>query len=153
MVWGNNWTAALRCYSCGATFAVEEVAFDKLNGLSLVAPCPSCGARPVVTAAGGTERSRLHKLVELNEELEKNAGVRVVLRLKHEWYIRLGARAYRGSQAEWCLKGSLPRPGGEYVLECDDEELAALAALADASHCPEAIEAMREAYLAAIGEQ
>jgi hypothetical protein len=151
VVWGNNWTAALRCYSCGATFTVEEVAFDKLNGLSMVVPCASCGARPVVTAGGG-ERSRLHQLVELNEEPEETgAGVRIVVRLKPEWYERLGARACRGSQAEWCLKHCAARGGGEYLLECDDEELAALAALADASRCPEAIRAMREAYLAAIG--
>lgn len=150
MVWGNNWTLALRCYNCEEAFVVEELAFDKLAGLSLVLPCPACGARPFVTAAGGPERSRMHKLLELTDEQSKSSGVRVLLRLQSEWFGRLGARAQRGSQAEWCLRNALKRPSGEYLIECDDGELAALAALADAAECPEAIRAMREIYLAAI---
>jgi hypothetical protein len=150
VVWGNNWTLALRCYNCEEAFVVEELAFDKLAGLSLVLPCPACGARPFITAAGGPERSRTHKLLELSDE-RSSSGVRVLLRLKSDWFYRLGARAHRGSQAEWCLRNALRRPSGEYLIECDDGELAALAALADAAECPDAIRAMREVYLAAIG--
>jgi hypothetical protein len=150
VVWGNNWTVALRCYNCEEPFVVEEVAFDKLAGLSLVLPCPACGARPFITAAGGAQRSRMHKLFELTDA-RSSSGVRVLLRLKSEWFYRLGARAHGGSQAQWCLRNALKRPSGEYLIECDDGELAALAALADAAGCPEAIRAIREVYLAAIG--
>ena len=154
VTWGNTWTVVLRCYDCRERFAVEDVAFDAVNGLSLVVPCPSCGARPFIARRGGAEPSRLHKFVDLADAGERSAGgVRVLLRLKPEWHERLAARARRGSEAEWRLKiSALRRPSGEYILECDDAALTALAALADASNCPDAIQAMRDAYLAAIAE-
>ena len=139
----------LRCYRCGDRFAVADVALEQVNGVSLVVPCPACGARPFIAARGGAEPSRMHLLVELEE---RAPGVRVRLGIKPEWYNRLAAWALSGSVAESCLKNSRRhRESGEYIVECDGAALAALAALADASSCPEAIRAMRRAYLDTIG--
>jgi hypothetical protein len=144
---------ALRCYACGESFSVEEVAFDRVSGLSLVLPCPFCAARPIIARHGGGEASRLHQIVELAGVWERRAAaVRLELRLQPAWYETLAARAGRGSEAEACLKSSAwARTDGEYVLECDGPALVALAALAHAARCPEAIRAMREAYREAIG--
>ena len=151
VVRGNKWAAALRCYNCGEKFRVEDVTFDKVNGLALVVPCPSCGARPFIAPPGGPEASRLHKLIELVDWLEPSPPMRVPLQLKPEWYRRLEERVVPGSEAEICLKNSRRLPGdGGYFLLCDDGGLATLAALANASRCPEAIQAVRAAYLAAI---
>jgi hypothetical protein len=151
VVWGNRWTVALRCYRCSGRFTVEDVAFDRVNGVSLVVPCPACGARPFIAAPGGAEASRMHLLELLGEREESAPGVRVRLGLKPEWYNRLAAWAFPGSDAERCLKDSrLRRETGEYIVECDGDALVALAALADSSSCPEAIRAMRQAYLETI---
>jgi hypothetical protein len=129
-----RWRAALRCYQCGGRFTLGEAAFHQMSGLALVARCPLCGARPVFTGRGGPEQNRIHRIVELADEPEPNEAVRLMLRLKPEWYDRLAAGALPGSEARACLENSL----------------LALAEIADASRCPEAIEAMRAAYLAAI---
>lgn len=144
---------ALRCYQCGGAFTVADVAFDNVNGVSLVAPCPSCGAHPFIARYGGAEPSRLHHLIELTDEPEPSPeALRLGLRLKPEWYNRLVMRALPGSAAKACLQNSTWMDG-EYLTRCDGGELAALAALADASSCPEAIQAMHEAYLAAIAAE
>jgi hypothetical protein len=144
-----RWRAALRCYQCGGRFTLGEAAFHQMSGLALVARCPLCGARPVFTGRGGPEQNRIHRIVELADEPEPNEAVRLVLRLKPEWYDRLAAGALPGSEARACLENSL-WVDGEYLVRCDAPELLALAEIADASRCPEAIEAMRAAYLAAI---
>ncbi len=74
----------------------------------------------------------------------------VVVRLKPEWYDKLLANARPQSKAEACLQSATYRqiPGGtgsEYVLRCDEQTIALVAALADIA-CPEAIAAMLTAY-------
>jgi hypothetical protein len=74
----------------------------------------------------------------------------VVVRLKPEWYDKLLASARPESKAEACLQSAAHRqiPGGkqsEYVLRCDEQTIALVAALADVV-CPEAIPAMLTAY-------
>ncbi|HTM10032.1 MAG TPA: hypothetical protein VL754_16735 [Verrucomicrobiae bacterium] len=152
VVWGNRWTVGLRCYRCGGAFIVDQVAFDNVNGVSLVAPCPVCGARPFIAAHGAAEPSRLHHLMEITDEPAPDPKpLHVLFLLKPDWFNRLAARALPGSAAKACLQNSIWMEG-EYLTRCDGGELAALAALAEASSCPEAIRAMRAAYLAAIAE-
>jgi hypothetical protein len=79
----------------------------------------------------------------------------VVVRLKPEWYDKLLASARPQSKAEACLQSATYRqkPGGtgsEYVLRCDEQTIALVAALADIV-CPEAIPAMSRAYRIAQG--
>lgn len=74
----------------------------------------------------------------------------VVVRLKPEWYDKLLASARPQSKAEGCLQSARRRhsPGGtpsEYVLRCNEQTIALIAALADIA-CPEAIPAMLTAY-------
>lgn len=80
----------------------------------------------------------------------------VVVRLKPEWYNKLLAIARPQSKAEACLQSATYRqiPDGgaeaEYVLRCDEQTIALVAALADIV-CPEAIPAMSRAYRIAQG--
>jgi hypothetical protein len=151
MVWDETLTVVLRCYHCRERFTVEDVAFDMVSGLSLVVSCPSCGARPFIAPRGSAEPNRLHGVVAFSDERERGECVRVLIRLKADWYDRLAARARRGSEAEWCLKCGAHRAwDGDYLLECDCGALVALASLAASSSCPDAIRAMRQAYLTAI---
>jgi hypothetical protein len=74
----------------------------------------------------------------------------VVVRLKPEWYDKLLAGARPQSKAEACLQSATNRQisGGtesEFVLRCDENTIALIAALADVA-CPEAIPAMLAAY-------
>lgn len=74
----------------------------------------------------------------------------VVVTLKPEWYDKLVASARPQSKAEACLQSAINRQtaGGtesEYVLRCDEQSIALVAALADVA-CPEAIPAMLTAY-------
>ena len=74
----------------------------------------------------------------------------VVVRFKPEWYDKLLASARPQSKAESCLQNATRRqiPGRtelEYVLRCDEQTIALIAALADVA-CPEAIPAMLAAY-------
>lgn len=74
----------------------------------------------------------------------------VVVRLKPEWHDKLLAGARPKSKAEACLQSATSRqiPGRtelEYVLRCDEQTIALVAALADVV-CPEAIPAMLTAY-------
>jgi hypothetical protein len=74
----------------------------------------------------------------------------VVVTLKPEWYDKLAASARPQSKAEACLQSATNRqiPGGtesEFVLRCDENTIALIAALADVV-CPEAIPAMIAAY-------
>jgi hypothetical protein len=74
----------------------------------------------------------------------------VVVTLKPEWYDKLVASARPQSKAEACLQSATNRrmPDGtesEYVLRCDEQTIAVIAALADVV-CPEAIPTMLTAY-------
>ena len=141
------WTVTLRCRNCDSRFTVENVAFEKVYGLTLVVPCPSCGARPYLPEPGDGAPARLHQMM-LAEEGARD-DIRVEFTLTDQWYKCLALRAARGSDAETCLKNCRRLSGG-YLLNCDNKGLAALARLANAARCPEAIAALRQAYLAAI---
>jgi len=74
----------------------------------------------------------------------------VVVRFKPEWYAKLLAGARPQSKAEACLRSAVRRtirgsPESEYLLRCDEQTIALIAALADIV-CPEAIPAMLAAY-------
>jgi hypothetical protein len=146
VVWENKCSVTLRCFACSARFTVADVAFEQVSGLAHVVPCPACGARPLASAGP-------HKVVALaREPQEQDERVKIELRLGPEMYRRLAARALPGSRAAAYLKNSAWCDGA-YLLTVDSEALTALAALAEGSSCPEAIRAMRAAYLSAIGAE
>jgi hypothetical protein len=73
-----------------------------------------------------------------------------VIRLRPEWRAKLLEAAHPGSDAERCLKGAVYEPGakgrpGQYVLECDENTMHKVFALADMA-CPEAIPVMMADY-------
>jgi len=71
MAYAKTWTVIFRCYHCGRRFTLRHVTFERVDALHAVAPCPHCGARPVVKSwPDESAASRSHRLVELSDDME-----------------------------------------------------------------------------------
>jgi len=65
-----TWTVILRCYACYGKFTLRYLTLERVLTLTLVAPCPHCAARPVISRGHDSdEQSRVHRIFDLREEL------------------------------------------------------------------------------------
>jgi rRNA maturation endonuclease Nob1 len=72
MAWTSTWTIVLRCYKCATRFTLPHLTFDTLTTLPLVAPCPYCGAQPVIRSkTASDERSSMHDVLDLTHDRER----------------------------------------------------------------------------------
>jgi hypothetical protein len=69
MGWGKTWTVMFRCINCDEKFTLRHVAFERINVLQAIYPCPSCGAQPV-KGRSGEYTGRAHALVDLTDTME-----------------------------------------------------------------------------------
>ncbi|SRR5258705_731520 len=63
-----TWTLVLRCYQCGGKFTSHRLTLDKVTALPITAPCPYCGARPVVAPVDSPAATKMHGIFDLKEE-------------------------------------------------------------------------------------
>jgi len=63
------WTVILRCYACRGKFTLRHLTLERVLTLTLVTPCPHCGARPSIASGYySDERSSVHRIFDLREE-------------------------------------------------------------------------------------
>lgn len=62
------WTLVLRCYQCSGKFTSRRLTLDKVRALPITAPCPHCGARPLVPPVDAAGQARVHGIVDLRED-------------------------------------------------------------------------------------
>lgn len=64
---------AVRCYRCGKKFSVGGLTLEMVTGVVVAIPCPSCGAKPVLTPSGGDEAGQLHGIIDVRDTWQKQS--------------------------------------------------------------------------------